>query len=338
MGPHDEPQYVALVARAAASPFSHTLAYRDVLHACGAGQPIYLLARHGQSVRAAMPTFVQRSPLGVVLNSLPLVQSAGGIVFCPDLSPPERAQIRDALASELSALARRESLNVCVVIGTPYSKESLLPFDRAPDFSLVRTTHVLALGQPLQLHHSAQQALRKAARAAPVHRVAETLGEAQLVWSLYAQNMERIGVAARGWELYAQLYLRGGQQVRFVWAEVGGEPASGLVLLCHGEVVDYHSVGNTETGRSGQIATWLCVQELQRAQSLGARWWNWGVSPTAAVAAFKRSFGGWDQPYAISGLCTGPVESWKTLPPSALSQHFPDHFVLPYGWLTKEPA
>src|SRR5688572_4262898 len=99
MGPHDEPEYAALVERASASPFSHTLAYRDVLQACGLGEAAYLLVRDGQSLHAAMPAFVQRSALGGVLNSLPLVQSAGGVVFSPNLTGRQRSTLTAALAT-----------------------------------------------------------------------------------------------------------------------------------------------------------------------------------------------------------------------------------------------
>ncbi len=336
MQAHDEADYAALVDRALASPASHTLAYRDVLSACGLGQPHYLLARQGERLQGALPAFVKRSPIGGVLNSLPLVQSAGGAVFCPDLTAAERGPVATSLYQAMIDWAKAQAVNVCVVIGTPYPHEGAEPI--APDFSLARTTHLLDLRLPLRPHHAAKEALRKASKVSPSHHVATSKPQAKQVWSLYAQNMERLGVVPRAWPFYEQLYERAPSCARFVWAEVGNEPVCGLVLLRHRDVVDYHSVGNTPQGRKHQISTWLCVQELMHAQAEGALWWNWGVSPTAAVAAFKRSFGGFDQSYPIWGWLTGNVEAWRALSPAALAKHFPDHFVLPYDWLAKDSA
>lgn len=336
MQPHDEADYAALVARASASPLSHTLAYRDVLSACGLGQPLYLLARQRQRLQGALPAFVKRSPLGAVLNSLPLVQSAGAVVLCPELTEVERVPVATALYQAMIGWAQAQAVNVCVVVGTPYVHDIAPPIP--PDFSLARTTHLLDLRLPLRVHHAAKEALRRANKVSPSHHVATSKPQAKLVWSLYAQNMERLGVPPRAWAFYEQLYDLAPQDTRFVWAELRGEPVSGLVLLRHRDVVDYHAVGNTPLGRQHQISAWLCVQELTHAQAQGALWWNWGVSPTSAVAAFKRSFGAFDQTYPIWGWLTGNVEPWRALPPAALAKHFPDHFVLPYDWLAKDPA
>jgi hypothetical protein len=108
---------------------------------------------------------------------------------------------------------------------------------------------------------------------------------------------------------------------------------SALVLLVHGVVVEYHSVGNSETGRRLQTNTWLCHHELEWARAQGLRWWHWGVSPSPAVHDFKKRWGGQDLPYPVWGWCTGDVDPWRALRPRDLAAMFPSYFVLPYDQL-----
>lgn len=333
----DEADYAELVAQAAASPLSHSLAYRDVLAGAGLGEPLYWLCRQGQKLLAAVPGFVKRSALGGVYNSLPLVQSPGGFVYASDLSPDARQEVASLMFTALWKRVHAAGCQVCVFIGTPFEGVPALPTPaHAERFALERTTHVLDLDAPPALDHAAREALRKALAAHPTHHRAASLPEARLVWRLYAENMERVGVRPRPWAIYEDLFMRAPSHTRFVWAELEGKPVCSLISFVHGHVVDYHAAGNTELGRRAQVSTWLCVQELEAAATAGARFWNWGVSPTPAVAAFKGHFGGYDRTYPIVGFFGEAARDWLRLPPTELAAAFPDHFVLPYALLQKE--
>ncbi|HXU83132.1 MAG TPA: GNAT family N-acetyltransferase [Polyangia bacterium] len=324
-----EPAYAALVAGAPASPITHTLAWRDLLLGLELGQPIYWLARRDGQVRAALPAFLRRSSSGAVLNSLPLVQSVGGVITAADAGPEERAQAVGRLLGAMLAWAASNDVRVACVVGGPYrGLGDVAAFPRPPDFQLVRSTNVLDLARPLAPRASITWTIRKADRLGPVHRVARTPAEARAVYDLYAASMQRLGVTPQPWELFALL-----PQARFVWAEVGGEMVSALILLVHGQVIEYHSVGNSEAGRRLQTNTWLCAQELAWARSQGLRFWHWGVSPSPAVHDFKKRWGGEDLPFPVWGWCTGAVDHWRALTPPELAATFPSYFVLPYDQL-----
>lgn len=331
----DENAYAALIDGAPNSPFTHTLAYRNVLRDSGMGEPCYFIARRQGQLQAALPTLVKRTAIGAVMNSLPLAQSAGGVVVAAKATPSERSYLMRRLIDTCLDYARGNQIGVCVFIGTPFSNEET-PASTAPDFVIDRPTHVLDLTSPLKLHHAAKEGVRKAGKSHPVWHRAHCEADAKMVWQLYADSMGLIKVPARPWSLYAHLYNYGEQLVRFVWCTINGEPTSGFVLLCHKDIVDYHSVGNTALGRTHQTNSWLCRHELEQAAIRGAKWWNWGASPTAAVAEFKRNFGGQDQTYRLRGFFTQDVSSWRQWSTLDLSTHFPNYYVVPHSWLSQE--
>jgi hypothetical protein len=328
----DEAAYAALLGQSTLSPFSHTLPYRDVLIEGGLGDACYFVARRGPVVRAALPMFVKRSPYGAVMNSLPLVQSAGGVIVADDSSDDERRELNHALVKCALNHAAQNDVMICVFIGTAAGTIDA-PNDCPADFAIDRTTHLLDLTKPLALQHAAKEGVRKAGLVAPAHHVARTEEEAKQVWQLYDQSMQRMNVHARPWSFYERLRRHGGKSVRFVWCSVNGEATTGFVLLCNNGVVDYHSVGNTPLGRKHQTNSWLCLEELQWARSQGYRRWNWGASPTPEVGAFKQRFGGMDQTYPLRGYCIRDVSVLRSLSATQLTEFFPDYFVLPYSWL-----
>jgi hypothetical protein len=345
-----EAAYAALVASAPASPITHTLLWRDLTAGLGLGEPVYWLARRDGQVRAALPAFVRRAAGGAVLNSLPLVQSVGGVITGPDATAEERAGAVHALVTQMLAWSVAHDVRVACLVGGPYRGEADVPaFPRAPDFSMIRATNALDLRRPLEPRASITWTIRKAEGFAPVHRLAQTPAEARAVYDLHAASMQRIGVTPQPWAFFEKLLprVRAGEagwecpspedathpHARFVWAEVGGEMVSALVLLVHGEVVEYHSVGNSETGRRLQTNTWLCHRKLEWARAEGLRWWHWGVSPSPAVHDFKKRWGGQELPYPVWGWYTGDVTAWRALTPRALAAEFPSYFVLPYDQL-----
>lgn len=328
----DEAAYSALVGQSAFSPFTHTLAYRNVLLESGLGDACYFVARHRGRLRAALPMFIKRTSVGAVMNSLPLVQSAGGIIVADDSSEDERKGLSQVLVQCALNHASQNEVRVCVFIGTPASTMADAG-NQNSGFSIDRTTSVLELTRPLALHHAAREGVRKASLVAPTRHIAQTEEEARLVWQLYDQSMQRMKVRSRSWSFYERLRRHGGESVRFVWSAVNGEATTGFVLLCNNDVVDYHSVGNTPLGRKHQTNSWLCLQELQWARSSGFKRWNWGASPTMEVAAFKQRFGGAEQTFPLRGYCTHDTTSLQQLSAAQLAEFFPEYFVLPYSWL-----
>src|SRR4051794_16492980 len=156
-----EPAWTALVRDAPASPLSHSLRWRRALRALGLGEPIYWLALQDGVPRAGLPAFVRRSPRGAVLNSLPFVQSTGGVVSAAAASPGERAEAAALLHEHLLAHCRDDQIDVACVVGSPYPGADQPPAP-PPDFEMVRTTNVLDLAAPFSPRPSVEWTVRKA--------------------------------------------------------------------------------------------------------------------------------------------------------------------------------
>ena len=115
-----ERDYHNLVARAPASPLSHTLIWRDVLLELGVGEPVYWLAYDGTQLVGALPAFVRRTQLGAVLNSLPFVQSTGGIISNANTGPAKRAELVKILIDTMLDWCRANKVCIACVIGSAF--------------------------------------------------------------------------------------------------------------------------------------------------------------------------------------------------------------------------
>lgn len=334
--PRYDSAYDDLVAHAVGSPLSHTLVWRDVLLDLGMGEPIYWLAFQGEQLQGALPAFVCRSELGAILNSLPFIQSTGGIISSPDLDRTERAGLVDVLINTMLDWCSAHEVRVACVIGSAFigqEDEAALP--TPPDFHMERVIRAIDLTQPLSYRSSVQGAIKTAQRFNPILREATSPEEARLVYEIYATNMRQIDVAPHDWTVYERIYTRAADKgwTRFVWAEIEGEPVAGLIMMWHGDIVDYFSVGSTDFGRRIQASSWLTDQQIHAAKAAGVRWWNWMASPAKPVYDFKKRWGGMDRQYPIWVWRLGDINSWLRLFPAELSAHFPGYFVLPYDWL-----
>jgi hypothetical protein len=331
----EESAYAALVRCCRFSPLAHTLVWRNVLAGLGMGEPLYWLAYRDGQLRGALPVFVRRTEVGAVLNSLPFIQSTGGVIPAPDTGPAERVDLARVLGEAVLGWCRGNGVEVACVIGSAFTEDPKLTWPAAPDFCVRRVVRALDLTEPLAYCPSVQGSIKKAERARPVLREAGSAEEARLVFDLYANHMLGMGVEPLCWDFFRRAYAEAGPQrrARFLWAEVGGEPAAGLILMWHGQVVDYFSVGSTPLGRKIQAGSWLCDQQIRAAHAAGVRWWNWMASPNQNVYDFKKRWGGHDYEYPIQGWLLGRRQAWLGLGAARLRALFPGYYIAPYEML-----
>jgi hypothetical protein len=335
LAPGDEQAYAELVARSPASPLTHTLAWRNVLIGQGLGEPVYWLAARAGRVRGALPAFVRRTEAGAVVNSLPFIQSTGGLVCAAAAGPEERGELTRLLGQAMLAWCRDQGVGVACVVGPAFADDPDEAWPRPADFTVRRVVRALDLTRPADYCPSVEGSIKKAERFGPVLRQARSAGEARLVYGLYAGHMRGMGVEPLPWDFFARVFAEGALRgwARFAWAEVEGEPAAGLILLWHGQVVDYYSVGSTPRGRAAQAGSWLCDRMIREARAAGLRWWNWMASPNPGVYDFKKRWGGADRQYAVRGWLLGDPAPWRARTPAELRALFPGYFVLPYDLL-----
>ena len=272
MTPSSEGDYQSLVEKASGSPLSHTLIWRDILLDLGMGEPFYWLAYQGRKLLSALPAFVCRTDMGAVLNSLPFVQSTGGVICDPNLDRATRASLVRALVGVVLDWCRASNIGTACIIGSAFvDQQDEASFSSPPDFRAERTIQAMDLTQTLDFPKVIRWMVKKAQSFNPTLREASSQEEARLVYDLYAENMHRMGVMPHDWIVYQTIFARaaGRGWTRFVWAEVENKPIACLILMRHGDIVDYYSVGSTEFGRSAQMNSWLCDQQMSAAKADG---------------------------------------------------------------------
>jgi hypothetical protein len=334
LSPPDEPAYADLVGRAPHSALSHTLLWRDLLESNGLGQPVYWLAYRGGELRGALPAFVRRGAHGAVLNSLPFVQSTGGVIAAAGADSQERAELTGVLGWAVLDWCRAEDVGLACVISSAFGgAEEGWP--TPPVFVGRRTVRAIDLTEPPAYNLRVRRSIQKALRCEPVLREAATMTEARIVCDLHVGAMQAIGATPLSWDVIGRLFAVAapGRLARFVWAEVDGEPAASLVLTWHGSIVDYYCVGSSPRGRAAQAGSWLCDQLIRQARDEGKRWWNWMASPNEHVYEFKRQWGGQDLSYTLQGWAPGGLGAYLALGASRLKELFPGYYVLPYELL-----
>ncbi|MHC4692177.1 MAG: GNAT family N-acetyltransferase [Planctomycetota bacterium] len=332
-----EGEYGDLIARSPASPLSHTLVWRDVLLELDMGEPIYWLAYEDSQLLGAFPAFVRRAAPGAVLNSLPFVQSTGGIISNCEVSRNKRAKLVETIVEAMLDWCRMHDVQIACVIGSAFfGQEDDTTFPIEPDFRMDRVIRTIDLTQPLHFRPSVRNHIKQARKFNPVLKQATSLEQARHVYEIYAENMRRMDIEPHDWIMYERLYKLTSDKgwTRFSWAEVDGKSAAGLISIWHGGIVDYFSVGCTEFGRRIQAVSWLCEQLINEAVTNCARWWNWMASPNRQVYDFKKAWGGMDRTYPIWLWCLDSITSFRRFSPVELSAQFPGYFVLPYDWLS----
>jgi hypothetical protein len=339
MDPKLEHLYKSIVKSTPFTAISHTLSWRDVLLDLKMGEPVYWLAFSEGNLCGILPAFVCRTDMGNILNSLPLVQSTGGVVTSSEATGEERAIIVQRMIEEMLSWCRENDIHLACIIGSAFlGQTNRASLSVEPDFSMERTIRVIDLEQPLNFRSAIRRAIKKANKYSPVIRNAKSMEDAQLVYNLYADSMRRIGVTPLEWIIFESSYRRAFDKrwVRFEWAEVDGKPVAGLISMWHGRIVDYYSPGTTEFGREIQANSWLSHAMMDIAAKSGMKWWNWMASPSKEVYEFKRRWGGIDRFYTIWLWRLGDISRLLELQPEDLKKLFPGYFIVPYDWLSHQ--
>lgn len=328
-----EELYNRLILSAPGACVSHTLAWRDLLQEIGMGTPQYWILRsHGEAI-AALPAFVKHTTLGGVLNSLPLAQSTGGLLWHSRLNATAVSAAHTMLLQALLSWCSSHEIDVACLVDSAFVSTPLATV-RAPDFEFSRTIQALDLQQPVRVRPSTQGAIEKAARLGSSMRIATTPAEVDLVHAMYAETLTRAGASPLPLAAFRTMFdlLDRPGYARFAWSEIAGVPAAGLLTTQFGGIVDYYACGATNSGREAQANSWLTWQQIQAARE-EASWWNWMASPSDGVFRFKKRWGSTEKQYSIRLWLTGAAARLKRSNPAELADVFPGYFVLPYQWL-----
>jgi len=246
----------------------HTSAWHDVVRETFGHAPHYLQATRGRTMAGVLPLFLVKSKLaGRLLVSVPYGVAGGVLADDQDaaeaLIAAAKALVHKAGASMLD-LRSREAVSPELVDVARYANfERELP-DGPGD--------VLAW-----LPRKARAAARNG-RDKYELTVSWDVNDLPEVWRLYSINMRRIGSLAYPIEFLRRIVAHERLDAWVSLIRWRGEPAAGLLTLCHTDRVMPYFFGATDAARRCSAANFAYMTLMRRAIEHGYRVFDFGRS------------------------------------------------------------
>lgn len=311
----------------------HTLEYRNLLAELTQGVARYFVCEDGDgAVRGVLPLFQVDGPNGLILNSLPYYGSNGGIVS-------DSFAARNALMTKYNELLAAKDVAASTIIANPFNDDALdgashdYVDSRIGQVSPIDATadHVDVLME--RLHYKTRNMIRKASKTG-VTVIADNSLVDQLR-EIHEENMNALGGRPKSPEFFEVMtsVFAPLQQYRIYAAYLNGEIAAALLLLFHGEVVEYFTPAVRKEYRDSQALSLVIFTAMVDASKKGFRWWNWGGtwSSQESLHRFKSRWGTQDRPYVYRTK----VNDRSLIDTSAtqLLKDYPFVYVMPFSVL-----
>jgi FemAB-related protein (PEP-CTERM system-associated) len=293
--PHDGARtaWSAYVESAPRATLFHHPLWSEAVQAVFGHRPLHLVAKRGSSVVGLLPLMEVRSLLaGRLLVSVPYA-TYGGILA-------DDEDVRDALASEAVWLARRRGARVLELRSAQATIPGFQRDERYAGFfrALPERLEDLQTFLPRKARAAARQARQREQLTVRHDTGGTDIGSAalqpvELVWSLYARNMRRLGSLAYPRRFFTELVHRLQKRawVTTVWRD--RRPIAGLLSFVFGDTVMPYFVGVDERVRRTGCTNLLYLAVMERAVVCGLRRFDLGRSRRAnrGSFAFKRNQG-----------------------------------------------
>lgn len=280
-----------------------------------------------------------RGPSGRVLNSLPFFGSHGGcVVACG-------ADVRSVKTRLLDAF-RDEALSKDVLAATviePLGETDSDLYERilCPTEIDRRTSQVTwlrdaagHLGLPAALSAQTAQNIRRALRDGVTVRQSDLETDMKILCDLHQTAMNERGGAVKPWEFFRGVLDLPTSMWRLWVAERSGRASAALLVLCHGEAVEYFVPATRGIDQPSQPLALCLAEGLKWAMAAGYPAWNWGGTwaSQTTLLRFKRKWGGEDVSYAYHVLASDPRSVALSLRNGEASFH-PFHYLYPFDRL-----
>ena len=318
--PADDPELDALVSSVPDSLIYYTSRYRAFLQRVLPGvESSVLVAREaGRSVGFLPFSIKTDREWGGVLNSQPFFGSHGGVMVAPGVAGES---VGRSLYGALSEVARSRQLAAFTVV------ENLLqPLSESDQQALGTEVVDYRIGQftPLpdatgdveaevfsRLHLKTRNAVRKGRKAQL--RIECTTDPDVLAWfqRVHEASILALGGVPKPLEVFRALFDVFGPagQVRLYVGRKDAAPVCGLLVLLHGQTVEYYTPVVEDAHRDSQALSGLIVDVMIAAAREGYRTWNWGGTwpSQAGVYRFKSRWGAEERQYRYHGRILNPA-------------------------------
>ncbi|NOT57879.1 MAG: FemAB family PEP-CTERM system-associated protein [Deltaproteobacteria bacterium] len=226
-GPAEAALWDEYVERCPTTTVCHHFLWQHVIKAAYGHEPVYLLAREGNTVRGICPLFIVRSRLfGKSLTSMPFLDYGG---VCAD---------NDTIAQHLidEALRQMTVHGLDFVEIRQYGPLPNLGTSRSDKFGMVLD---LSPGTEA-VWKSLPAKVRNQVRKAEKSGLTVTIGGGELLddfYPVFAVNMRDLGSPVHDKDFFAQIFTAFGPQVRLIMVWDGKRSVGGLICFSFKETV-----------------------------------------------------------------------------------------------------
>lgn len=335
--------YDIFVNRCPGSLIYGSRTYLDFLDRELLGATKYILGAYCQGkLVGILPSFLSPpSSYGRVLNSLPFFGSHGGPIIAQE--EPGAGDIATFLIQEFFALAIKLNAVAATLVENPYF--SVVDF--LPNYPQVKISHRVSQISSLpearnideakeQLLHACHLKTRNAIRKGlkSFDQIVIEQGDEALEWLQYEHevSIRNLGGVPKSLGTFNRLRdsFRPNGDFHLSIAYSGSDRIAGLLLLTHGDSVEYFTPVVPIRFRDQQALSAMIFERMAAFACRGYRRWNWGGTWISqdGVYRFKSRFGSVDRPYRYYSAVFD--HSFTAVPTKDLIARFPSFFVYPF--------
>lgn len=317
----------------------HSLAYHRsdflgvVSRELGA-EPLWIVVRSAGEIVGVMPIAMKSGTYGIVVNSLPYFGSNGAVIQKND-----DVAIAKLLIAEFERFCSDLPAAAWTIITNPLDeKDGFYQEELDWNFKDFRYSYVTTLeaGRSFlefveRFDDPRPRNVRRAIRSG-VEIIEKSSEDALLGLSrLHQSNMREIGAPFKTEAFFLDVARTMG---RDSWgyheAEIEGKTVAGLLVLKHGQTVEYYTPAVDPLHRASQASSLLIATVMHKLGNDGYRFWNWGGTGENqhGVRNFKKK---WDCREGKYYYFTKVVDhSLFRVPSADLTQMYPGFFVYPF--------
>jgi hypothetical protein len=314
-------------------------------------EPIYLGAREGGHLVAALPAFVcYNRQYGNVLNSLPFYGSNGGVIVSSRVH--DEFEAKQALIRAFHELAQEKKAIVSTLITNPLDEKAAfyeaqfchtLRDERIGQVTSLptgwRSQDELEIKLMDSFHSKTRNCIRKGQGSDLTIYHSDSMENLEKLASLHQQNLVAIGGMAKPWMVFAALRetFTYDQDYRVYMAEKDGEVIAALLVFFYNRTAEYFTPATAEGYRRYQPMSLLVYEAMQEATQRGLRFWNWGGTwlTQGGVYHFKSRWGTSEHRYFYYIREYGRPNLLRTLSPEEITKGYPYFYVMPFHVLER---
>jgi hypothetical protein len=329
------------------SLFYHSLKYKNFLDSILEGsESKYLLAVKDGEITSALPLFVKKSEIGLVVNSLPFFGSHGSIIAGKSVDKKTKT---DLLQCYQSFCFENEVLSGTIVSNLEDPQEEIL-INIVPDYldsrrgqvtNLPRESNPATIESSLMsiFHQKTRNAIRKGFKSELIFEI-ETyptiLGE---LLTIHTENMMAVQGLSKPKEFFEMLFECFQPNVDFDIFSArtqDGVLVSALLVFYFNEWVEYYLPATSTNYRELQPMSALIFSAMKHAiLNKRAKRWNWGGTweSQVGVHTFKSRWGAREIPYKYYTREYSNTKLKNQFTKVQLLHEFEHFYVLPFSEL-----